>query len=155
MGILGGLWETGSNMVKGATAPLVGICKMGLTGLETAGKVTGDLLTFQGGKAIDDLCNGFKEQGKNLIDIPKTQWSALKGEVHGLGETIGGSVGLVGEPIRGVLRVGANHLQTAGAAGGDVLDGNFRQAGVQVGLGIDRDVSIVKETATNQLHNLI
>lgn len=154
MGIFGGLADIAGNVIKGATAPLVGAAKIGATGLETAGKVAGDVLTLQPGKALDDLAAGAKEQVENVVGIPKTQWDSVKGAAGGLGETVVSGAKFIGEPIRGVARVAANNLETVGGSAGTALNGDLGGAASQFAGGVGESFGIVGETARNQVNNL-
>lgn len=153
MGILGGIVDVAKNVGKFATAPLKGALKTVGTGLETGLKVTGDVLTLQPGKALDDLGKGIHKQVDNVIGIPKDQWGAVKGAAGGLGETLTSGAKFVGEPIRGVARVAANDLSTVGNAATKALSGDFRGSVGEVIGGVQDNFSILGDTAKNQFHN--
>lgn len=153
MGILGGIVDVAKNVGKFATAPLKGAVKMAETGLETGLKVTGDVLTLQPGKALDDLGKGVHKQVDNVIGIPKDEWSAVKGAAGGLGESLTSGAKFIGEPIRGVARVAANDLSTVGNAATHALQGNFGASVGDVIGGVSNNFSIAGDTVKNQFHN--
>ena len=153
MGIFGGIVDVAKNVGKFATAPLKGAAKVVGTGLETGLKVTGDLLTLQPGKAIDDLGKGIHKQVDNVIGIPKDEWSAVNGAAGGLGETLTSGAKFVGEPIRGVARVAANNISTVGNAATHALTGNFGASVQDVVGGVQNNFSIAGDTVKNQFNN--
>lgn len=154
MGIFGGIAESIGGAVKFASAPLVGAAKFVGHGLETGGKVIGDLATLQPGKAIDDIGEGIKNQAGDIIGVPKQMWHGVKDEFGGLGQTVTGAAKFIGEPVRGAARIIGNDLGTAGSAIGDVATGEFGKAGSDLVGGVGKNFSILGETATNEFHNL-
>ena len=154
MGILSGVFDVAKNVGSFATAPLMGAARIVGTQLETGLKVTGDLLTLQPGKALDDLQKGLHQQVDNVVGIPKQEWSAVQGAASGLGETLSSGARFLGEPVRGVARVAANNLSTLGGSAGQALEGNFSGAFGEMADGVSRNGSILSETAGNQFHHL-
>jgi hypothetical protein len=153
MGILGGLYDAAKSGVKFATAPARGLVKIAATQVETGAKVGYDLLTLQPGKAIDDLGKGLHKQVDNVVGIPKDQWAGVKGAASGLAEAQISGAKFVGEPVRGVARVAANQVSTAGNVAGNLLEGDVQGAASDLKNGGKKQNEILKETIKNQVNN--
>ncbi len=154
MGLIQGAFKSLKGAVSIATAPGRTALKMLGTGLETNGKVLGELATGDLKGAFDAGVTGAKKQVGNVTGYYKEQVGNVKDVAGGHAEFVQGGVGLIGTPIQGAARLAGNGLSTTGDTLTNLAEGDLNGAAKTYVAGAGNQVDIVGDTARQQLRNI-
>lgn len=154
MGLLGGLGDIAKNTLDFATQPLQTGVKMLGTGLETGGKVLGEVAEGDLAGAGNAAVEGAKQQFGNVTGYFGEQVDNVKGVAGGVGEFVSGGVGLVGTPIQTGARLVGNGLETGGGVLNELADGDLGGAAGRYGQGVGDAFGIAGDGVRQQVDNL-
>lgn len=155
MGLLGGIVDIGKNALDFVTQPLQTGAKMVGTGLETGGKVLGEVAEGDLAGAAGAAVEGGKQQFGNVTGYFGEQVDNVKGVAGGVGEFVQGGVGLVGTPIQTGARLVGNGLETTGGTINELADGDVAGAAGRYGEGVGDAFGIVGDGVRQQWDNLV
>lgn len=154
MGLISGAFKSLKGAASFVTAPARTALKMVGTGLETNGKILGELATGDVKGAIDAGVTGAKKQVGNVTGYYKEQVGNVKQVAGGHQEFVQGGVGLIGTPIQGAARLAGNSLSTAGGTVTNLAEGDLNGAANTYVAGAGNHVEIIGDTARQQLNNI-
>lgn len=140
MGLFGGIKKAAGGALKIVTAPAATVAKVAGTGLETTGKVLGELATGDVKGAAGAAADGVKKQAGNVGGYFTQQFNGVKDVAGGTAEFVGGGFKLIGEPVKGAARIASaplrsgaqmvgTGLETSGKVLGELAEGDLSGAG--------------------------
>ncbi len=155
MSLLSGIGDIAKGAVGIATTPLRKGLEIAGTGLETGGKVLGNLAEGDLAGAASAAANGTVQQVKNVVSTPGEVLGDAKEMAGGYGDVLTSGVKLVGEPVRGAARLVGNGLETSGSTLTNLAEGDVGGAINAQVQGAGNAFGIVGDTAKNQVNNLV